>query len=374
MPICERAKYSLVFSAILAAALWFPLPEAHAEQSLETGVAIQLSNKVTWDEIVAQQLERKAQQDALEATRHAPLDESHVIMQAWQSSNPAKDAQKTLGQEEQMSVVIAPKSVDTEELTVSSVVMSLLKTQATQNYALTNVEKKEKWSTGKAEPTPITQGFLEKGFSYYAEIISPANIVGALQRKIAQLFSTSTISPHAHAGVGTASTISSQPASSVILESLTCCSKKTKWEDILEPQLQRRYQQEKARQAQIEASKTVSKSKPSIVPTRVIKRVVSALNSYMRGSCVWFVAQKRAVGNWGNARDWLANARRDGFATGSVPRVGAIAWTSRGALGHVAYVIAVNGSQITVQDMNYAGLGVMTTRTTTASEWGGFIY
>lgn len=164
-------------------------------------------------------------------------------------------------------------------------------------------------------------------------------------------------------------------------------AKEKSWDEIVSEQLKRKAEQdalEAERQAQIEAARKAEAQRQAQLAERArkvaqtapkrVRTAVASSNMFQYGSCVWFVAQKRAVGNWGNARDWLANARRDGFATGNTPRVGAIAWTGRGALGHVAYVLAVNGSQVTVQDMNYAGLGVITTRVTSASEWGGFIY
>lgn len=159
------------------------------------------------------------------------------------------------------------------------------------------------------------------------------------------------------------------------------------WEPIVTQQLARKAEQdklqaeaiEKARQAQIEAARAQEQARQAqlaeqarkarqTAPKRV-KIATASSSMFQYGSCVWFVAQKRAVGNWGNANQWLANARAAGFATGNTPQVGAIAWTGRGALGHVAYVIAVNGNQVTVQDSNYAGLGVITTRLTSASEW-----
>lgn len=163
-------------------------------------------------------------------------------------------------------------------------------------------------------------------------------------------------------------------------------NEKPSWDDIVEAQLKRRDEQiqeaqrlERERLAQIEAARKAEEArlaheaeKKRKVAQRASKRPIirqTSSNMFSWGSCVWFVAQKRAVGNWGNANQWLANARADGFATGSVPQVGAIAWTGRGALGHVAYIIAVNGNQVTVQDSNYAGLGVITTRVTSASEW-----
>lgn len=160
--------------------------------------------------------------------------------------------------------------------------------------------------------------------------------------------------------------------------------KEKSWDEIVSEQLKRKAEQdalEAERLAQIEAAQRAEEARQAQlaiqakkVAQTAPKRVVTAFqqvssNMYSWGSCVWFVAQKRAVGNWGNANQWLSNARAAGFATGNTPQVGAIAWTGRGALGHVAYVLAVNGNQVTVQDSNYAGLGVITTRTTLASEW-----
>lgn len=163
--------------------------------------------------------------------------------------------------------------------------------------------------------------------------------------------------------------------------------KEKSWDEIVSEQLKRKAEQdrlqaeaiEKARQAQIEAAQRAEQARQAqlaqqarkvrqTAPKRV-KIATASSSMFQYGSCVWFVAQKRAVGNWGNANQWLSNARAAGFATGDTPRVGAIAWTGRGALGHVAYVVGVNGSQVTVQDSNYAGLGVITTRLTSASEW-----
>lgn len=162
---------------------------------------------------------------------------------------------------------------------------------------------------------------------------------------------------------------------------------KITWDDIVSEQLKRRDAQiaeakrlEAERQAQIEASKKaeaarlaqMSKPAPKVAQTAPI--VAKTANNYSWGQCVWYVATRRAVPMWGNANQWLANARAAGWATGSEPRVGAIAWTGKGQYGHVAIVEAVNGNQITVSDMNYAGVGVVTTRLTSAGEWGGFIY
>lgn len=158
------------------------------------------------------------------------------------------------------------------------------------------------------------------------------------------------------------------------------------WDDIVSEQLKRRDEQlqalEAARLKAVEEAKKAEKPQVAQIPKSIQKvpqkvssvvRIASA-NSYSWGQCVWYVATRRAVPMWGNANQWLANARAAGWATGNVPRVGAIAWTGKGYAGHVAIVEAVNGNQVTVSDMNYAGVGVVTTRLTSASEWGGFIY
>ncbi|MBW3537924.1 CHAP domain-containing protein [Candidatus Parcubacteria bacterium] len=104
-----------------------------------------------------------------------------------------------------------------------------------------------------------------------------------------------------------------------------------------------------------------------VVPTVVTHPAGSLRNGYPFGQCTYYVATRRAVPKWGNARSWYANAQRAGYQVGAAPRVGAIAWTPAGAYGHVAYVEAVNGSQVTVAEMNYAGWGRIGRRTVPAS-------
>lgn len=65
-------------------------------------------------------------------------------------------------------------------------------------------------------------------------------------------------------------------------------------------------------------------------------------------------------GNLGNAGSWGANARAKGFAVDDNPAVGSIAWFNYGhrwapGSGHVAYVEAVNGSEISLSDSNWQG-------------------
>lgn len=89
----------------------------------------------------------------------------------------------------------------------------------------------------------------------------------------------------------------------------------------------------------------------------------SAANRYARGNCTWYVASKRAVpSNWGNANTWLPRARAQGYATGTIPVPGAVAWTPAGVYGHVAYVEQVNGDKVLVSEMNYRGYNITDTR------------
>ena len=155
------------------------------------------------------------------------------------------------------------------------------------------------------------------------------------------------------------------------------------WGDIVSEQLKRREEQEKARQAQIEAARKAEEAEKAkqaeearktrqrpLKIAQVVHRAVSYANTYTPGYCTYFVASRRAVpSGWGNARNWLANARAAGWATGSTPRVGAIAWTGVGAMGHVAYTERVEGNRALISEMNYNGLGVVSQRWVSFSEF-----
>ncbi|WP_105257577.1 peptidoglycan hydrolase PcsB [Streptococcus suis] len=81
-------------------------------------------------------------------------------------------------------------------------------------------------------------------------------------------------------------------------------------------------------------------------------------SSYPVGECTWGVkSQLSWVGPyWGDAKQWLASARAEGFSTGSTPQVGAIAVWTGGYYGHVAVVTAVESStSIQVVESNYMG-------------------
>lgn len=99
-------------------------------------------------------------------------------------------------------------------------------------------------------------------------------------------------------------------------------------------------------------------------------------NHFPWGWCTWWVANKRYVPWSGNAKDWYWNAQAYGRSVGKTPVPGAIMVTWESGWGHVAYVESVNGSTFTVSEMNYAGFGIVSTRTITTSQVPliGFIY
>ena len=81
-------------------------------------------------------------------------------------------------------------------------------------------------------------------------------------------------------------------------------------------------------------------------------------SSYPVGECTWGVkSQVSWVGPyWGNANQWVASARAEGFSVGTTPQVGAVAVWVGGAYGHVALVTAVESStNIQVSESNYMG-------------------
>lgn len=83
-------------------------------------------------------------------------------------------------------------------------------------------------------------------------------------------------------------------------------------------------------------------------------------NGYDFGECTWYVATQIPVpANWGNAATWAYYAALSGWHVSSTPTVGAIAQTpyAAGGLGHVGIVVAINGGQVEIRDMNNYGDG-----------------
>ncbi len=117
------------------------------------------------------------------------------------------------------------------------------------------------------------------------------------------------------------------------------------------------------------STKAKTKATPAS-PRKVSTRAPAGGNTYAAGYCTFYAKQRRGdlPNNLGNANTWVARAAAQGIATGSVPRVGAIGQQGM----HVVYVEAVNGDgTIRVSEMNYAGLGVVSSRNASA---GSFQY
>lgn len=126
--------------------------------------------------------------------------------------------------------------------------------------------------------------------------------------------------------------------------------------------------------------KAVELPQTALVPQATVERILSPVaspvasdlsNSYTPGNCTYYVASKLPVpSTWGNANMWGYAAQAMGIEVSDIPKVGSIAWSITDSyLGHVALVIAVNGSQVTVSEMNFNGLGVVDTRIASPGEF-----
>lgn len=110
-------------------------------------------------------------------------------------------------------------------------------------------------------------------------------------------------------------------------------------------------------------------AKPKSIPKARLAKVSrsSPANTYAAGNCTWYVKDRRPdiPNGWGNANRWYGNAAAQGWSVGSTPRVGAVAASIAGM--HVALVIGVSGSTITISEMNYQGLYKVSSRSVSAS-------
>ena len=106
------------------------------------------------------------------------------------------------------------------------------------------------------------------------------------------------------------------------------------------------------------SSSNSSSSSPSLSSSAASNNARYDASSYPVGECTWGVkSQLSWVGPyWGNANQWVASARAEGFSVGTTPQVGAVAVWVGGAYGHVALVTAVESStNIQVSESNYMG-------------------
>lgn len=100
-------------------------------------------------------------------------------------------------------------------------------------------------------------------------------------------------------------------------------------------------------------------------------------NLYTSGQCTYYAFSKRPdIGNtWGNANNWANAAAQSGYTVNNNPAAGAILQSTAGGYGHVAYVDKVNSDgSIQVSEMNYQGVGIVSSRTISASAAGAYNY
>jgi surface antigen/peptidoglycan hydrolase CwlO-like protein len=95
------------------------------------------------------------------------------------------------------------------------------------------------------------------------------------------------------------------------------------------------------------------------------------------GQCTWFVATHAYIPWHANAAGWIADD--DVYPLGSIPEVNSIVVFDPGGyyseLGHVAWVVAVNGAEFTVEEDNVIGGGTEDMRIVpNADGTEGFIY
>ena len=111
-----------------------------------------------------------------------------------------------------------------------------------------------------------------------------------------------------------------------------------------------------------------NKSTESAVASKQSDRGSTNGNGYVEGYCTWYVKNRRPdmPNNLGNASTWVTRASSQGMSTGSEAQVGAVG--QRG--NHVVYVESINtDGTITISDMNYKGLYVITTRNVNPGEF-----
>ena len=96
-------------------------------------------------------------------------------------------------------------------------------------------------------------------------------------------------------------------------------------------------------------------------------------NLYTPGNCTWYAKSRRPdlPNNLGNANTWYARAAAQGWNVGLTPKKGAVATSTAGWAGHVAYVegVSLDGQFVTISEMNYRGLYSMFRRTVHYSEF-----
>ena len=108
-----------------------------------------------------------------------------------------------------------------------------------------------------------------------------------------------------------------------------------------------------------------------LVTSFVLFPVDTSASGYAPCNCTAWAHAKRPdlPSTLGNARTWATRAHAHGFRVDAKPRVGDVivlqpgVQGAHGHYGHVAYVIAVDGNQVTATEMN-GGYGCRVNRAT----------
>jgi surface antigen len=110
-------------------------------------------------------------------------------------------------------------------------------------------------------------------------------------------------------------------------------------------------------------------SKPQSSKTAATRPQNSSGNTYSAGYCTWGVKNwvSWVPNGWGNAYEWVASARSQGFTISNIPKVGDVA--AENGRNHVAVVTKVTATTVTIKEMNVRGLYTTGSRTTPISRW-----
>jgi surface antigen len=95
----------------------------------------------------------------------------------------------------------------------------------------------------------------------------------------------------------------------------------------------------------------------SFVAQRINERLGIKFTNYYKGP------------NWGDGNSWDEAARKTGVKIDSTPKPGAIAQTNAGKAGHVAWVSAVSGDKVTIEEYNYVHTHGYSVRTVPKSKF-----
>lgn len=91
-------------------------------------------------------------------------------------------------------------------------------------------------------------------------------------------------------------------------------------------------------------------------------------NGYTPNNCTWYAKSRRLdlPNNLGDSINWVYNASKQGFATGSVPRAGAIGQQGM----HVVYIESINSDgTVYLSEMNFDYNGGFRYRTANSSDF-----